>query len=54
MMRHGDALNQCRELPLAPQQSLDFEGEIEVDGLVLMARPKTWTDKAKGMDAARL
>jgi len=31
----------------------DYEGEIEVDGLVLMARPKTWTDKAKAMDPAR-
>lgn len=26
------------------------EGDIEVDGLVLMARPKTWSDRAKALD----
>jgi hypothetical protein len=31
----------------------DYEGEIEVDGLVLMARPKTWSDKARAIDTAR-
>jgi hypothetical protein len=31
----------------------DYGGEIEVDGLVLMARPKTWSDKARAIDTAR-
>jgi hypothetical protein len=37
----------------ADAKMIDTEGEIEVDGLVLMARPKSWTDKAKVMDTAR-
>ena len=32
----------------------DYEGEIEVDGFVLMARPKTWSDKARAIDTARV
>jgi hypothetical protein len=30
-----------------------YKGEINVDGLVLMARPKTWSDRARTEDAAR-
>lgn len=30
-----------------------YEGEIEVDGLVLMARPKEWSEKAAELDKRR-
>lgn len=33
--------------------SSSIEGEIKVDGLVLMARSKSWSDKAREMDRKR-
>jgi len=31
----------------------DFNGKIKVDGLVLMARPQTWSDKAERVNRSR-
>lgn len=33
--------------------SADYEGEIKLDGLVLMARPQSWSDRANNIMKAR-